>query len=65
MTIIVPLDEKETKTLLVAPTRWKPGEDQESRCRVREAERAFGGGQTRQPSPMNWDKDFVVPLLCV
>lgn len=32
---------------------------------VREAERAFGGGKPRQPSPYELGQDFVVPLLCV
>lgn len=66
MTIIVPLDKDEENALVscaVTPeARTKIKNAVES---VREAERAFGGGQPRQPSPYELGQAFVVSLLCV
>lgn len=66
MTIIVPLDKHEEDALVgcaVTPeAKTKIKNAVES---VREAERAFGGGKPRQPSPYELGQDFVVPLLCV
>ncbi len=66
MTIIVPLDKDEEDALVgcavtpEAKTKIKSAVES-----VREAERAFGGGKPRQPSPYELGQDFVVPLLCV
>lgn len=66
MTIIVPLEKDEEDALVscaVTPeAKTKIKNAVES---VREAERAFGGGKPRQPSPYELGQDFVVPLLCV
>ena len=66
MTIIVPLEKDEEDALVgcaVTPeAKTKIKNAVES---VREAERAFGGGQPRPPSPYELGQDFVVPLLCV
>ena len=66
LTILVPLDKQEAETLAACAStleaRVKIHEAVEA---VREAERAFGGGAPRQPSPYEQRNRFVVPLLCV
>ncbi len=66
LTIIVPLDKHEEDALascaVTLEARAKIKQAVES---VREAERAFGGGKPRQPSPYEMRQDFIVPLLCV
>jgi type III restriction enzyme len=66
LTIIVPLDKHEAEALAsCANTLEARAKIKEAVEAVREAERAFGGGQPRQPSPFELGQDFVVPLLCV
>ena len=66
LTIIVPLDKQEAESLAscanTLEARAKIHEAVES---VREAERAFGTGKPRQPSPYELRQNFIVPLLCV
>jgi type III restriction enzyme len=66
MTIIVPLDKDEEDALVgCAVTPEAKAKIKNAVESVREAERAFGGGKPRQPSPYEMGQDFVVPLLCV
>lgn len=66
MTIIVPLDQQEEEALLnCAVTPEAKNKIKSVVQSVRDAERAFGGGKPRQPSPFELGQDFVVPLLCV
>jgi type III restriction enzyme len=66
MTIIVPLDKDEEDALVgCAITPEAKAKIKNAVESVREAERAFGGGKPRQPSPYELGQDFVVPLLCV
>jgi type III restriction enzyme len=66
MTIIVPLDKDEEDALVgCAVTPEAKAKIKNAVESVREAERAFGGGKPRQPSPYELGQDFVVPLLCV
>src|SRR5690606_14474088 len=66
MTIIVPLDKDEEESLVgCALTPEAKAKIEHAVEAVREAERAFGGGKPRQPSPYELGQDFVVPLLCV
>lgn len=66
VTIIVPLDKDEEDALVgCAVTPEAKAKIKDAVESVRQAERAFGGGQPRQPSPYELGKDFVVPLLCV
>jgi type III restriction enzyme len=66
MTIIVPLDKDEEEALVgCAVTPEAKAKIKNAVESVREAERAFGGGKPRQPSPYELGQDFVVPLLCV
>jgi hypothetical protein len=65
-TIIVLLDKREEEALAgYANTLEARAKIKDAVEAVREAERAFGGGQPRQPSPFELGQDFVVPLLCV
>lgn len=66
LTIIVPLDKDEEKALVeCAVTPAAKAKIKDAVESVREAERAFGGGKPRQPSPYELGQEFVVPLLCV
>lgn len=66
MTIIVPLEKDEEEALVdCAVTPEAKAKIKSAVESVREAERAFGGGKPRQPSPYELGQDFVVPLLCV
>lgn len=66
LTIIVPLDKKEAEALAsCAVTLEARAKIHEAVEAVREAERAFGGGEPRKPSPYELNQAFVVPLLCV
>ncbi len=66
MTIIVPLDQQEEEALVnCAVTPEAKNKIKSVVQSVRDAERAFGGGKPRQPSPYELGQDFVVPLLCV
>lgn len=66
MTIIVPLDKDEEDALVgCAVTPEAKAKIKNAVESVREAERAFGGGKPRKPSPYELGQDFVVPLLCV
>jgi len=66
MTIIVPLDKDEEEALVgCAVTPEAKSKIKAAVESVREAERAFGGGAPRPPSPYELGQDFVVPLLCV
>ena len=67
LTIIVPLDKKETEALAGCANpleaRAKIHEAVEA---VREAEKAFGGsGKPRLPTPHELREPFIVPQLCV
>lgn len=66
LTIIVPLDKHEEEALagcaITLEARAKIKQAVES---VREAERAFGGGKPRPPTPYELREPFTVPLLCV
>lgn len=66
LTIIVPLDKSEEDALagcaITLEARVKIKQAVEA---VREAERAFGGGKPRVPTPYELGERFVVPLLCV
>lgn len=66
LTILVPLDKHEEDALagcaVTLEARVKIKQAVEA---VREAERAFGGGAPRQPTPYELRQDFIVPLLCV
>ena len=66
LTIIVPLDKREADALVAcANTLEVRAKIKEAVEAVRDAERAFGGGQPLQPSPFELGQDFIVPLLCV
>ena len=66
LTIIVPLEKHEEESLascaITLEGRAKIKQAVES---VREAERAFGGGKPRTPTPYELREPFAVPLLCV
>lgn len=66
ITIIVPLDENEEESLVnCAVTTEAKAKIKDAVESVRAAERAFGGGKPRPPSPFELGQEFVVPLLCV
>ena len=66
MTIIVPLEKDEEESLVrCAVTPEAKAKIKNAVESVREAERVFGGGRPRQPSPYELSQDFLVPLLCV
>lgn len=66
MTIIVPLNKDEEDALVgCAVTQDAKAKIKDAVESVREAERAFGGGKPRQPSPYELGHDFIVPQLCV
>ena len=66
MTIIVPLDKKEAESLAsCANTLEARAKIHEAVEAVRDAERAFGTGKPRQPSPYELRENFIVPILCV
>ena len=66
MTIIVPLDKDEEESLVgCAVTHEAKAKIKHAVESVRAAERAFGGGKPRSPSPYELGQDFIVPLLCV
>ena len=66
LTIIVPLDKQEADALAgCANTLDARAKIQEAVEAVRDAERAFGTGKPRQPSPYERRENFIVPLLCV
>lgn len=66
MTIIVPLSKDEEDALVgCAVTQDAKAKIKNAIESVREAERAFGGGKPRQPSPYELGHDFIVPQLCV
>ena len=67
ITVIVPLDQAETETLVsCVNTPEAKAKVAEVIALVRETERAFGGsGKPRIPSPYEQQLDFIVPLLCV
>ncbi len=66
LTIFVPLDKHEEEALVgCAVTSEARTRIKEAVNAVREAEKAFGGGKPRTPSPFELSQNFVVPLLCV
>lgn len=67
ITVLVPLDEHETETLIsCVRTPEAKAKIEEIVALVRETEIAFGGsGLSRLPSPYERRVDFIVPLLCV
>lgn len=67
ITVLVPLTAEETEKLTrCARTPEARAKVVEVVRLVREADEAFGGsGQTRQPSPYQQQRDFIVPILCV
>lgn len=67
LTVLVPLDERETETLIsYVKTPEAKAKVEEIIQLVRETEIAFGGsGLSRIPSPFERRVDFIVPLLCV
>ena len=66
LTIIVPLDKQEADSLAsCANTLEARAKIHEAVAAVRDAERAFGTGQPRQPSPYERRENFIVPILCV
>lgn len=66
VTIFVPLSDQDEERL-VACARTEEGRAQlaEAAQRVREIERAFGGGEPRPATPYEQQLSFKVPLLCV
>ncbi len=66
MTIIVPLDKDEEKALIDCAVTTEAKEKIKVAVEsVRDAERAWGGGKPRQPSPYELGQNFIVPQLCV
>ena len=67
ITVVVPLDARETATLAACVTTPEAKESVVAVVEaVRAAEQAFGGsGQPRAPSPYEQNIDFTVPLLSV
>jgi len=67
ITVLVPLDEDETRRLASCVTTPEAKlKVEEIAALVRDADKAFGGtGRTRVPSPYERQLDFFVPLLCV
>ncbi len=66
LTIIVPLDKQEADALAgCANTLEARAKIQQAVEAVRDAERAFGTGKPRQPTPYERRENFIVPLLCV
>ncbi len=67
ITILVPLDENEEKSIAACVTTPEAkAKIAEAVKVVRETDKAFGGsGKTREPSPYEKQLDFIVPLLCV
>ena len=66
LTIIVPLDKQEADALAgCANTLEARAKIQQAVEAVRDAERAFGTGTPRQPTPYERRENFIVPLLCV
>lgn len=66
VTIFVPLSAQDEERL-VACAKTDQGRTQlaEAAQRVREIERAFGGGEPRQATAYEQQLSFMVPLLCV
>lgn len=66
LTIFVPLDKDEEDALAGCAVTKDAGEKIRAAVEtVRAAERAFGLGKPRLPSPYELGEHFVVPLLCV
>ncbi len=66
LTIFVPLTKDEEDSLADCATTPAAKEKIRSAAEtVRQAEKAFGAGKPRLPSPYELGEDFEVPLLCV
>lgn len=66
LTIVVPLEKHEEDAIAgCALTHEAKAKIRQAVEAVRETERAFGGGQARQPTAYELRHSFVVPLLCV
>lgn len=66
LTIFTPLDKDEEDALASCAVTKEAGEKIRAAVEtVRAAEKAFGTGKPRLPSPYELGEEFVVPLLCV
>lgn len=66
ITVLVPLDKLEEETLTnCVKTPEAKAKIAEAVQVVRDLEKAFGNGRTREPSAYEKQLDFIVPLLCV